>query len=217
MTRRNRYSNNDINEWFEHSVDLKGRRIYLSSVTFDSDGNEEGVNSLMVEFAIKSLELMKSRRKRVLIIMNNIGGDELHGLAIYDAIRDFPVPVDIEVYGHAMSMGAVILQAGRKRLLHPNSTLMIHEGYSSGENRPYPSAVNWAKHEAYVNKRIHEIFAERSGKYPSYWKRKCSHDYLMVPEEAVKEGLADKILYPVRALPCRKSENKSKKYQKNTR
>jgi ATP-dependent Clp protease, protease subunit len=198
------YSPQDIDVWFDWGFDPKTRKMYLGSITFDSEAKEVGVDASMAEYCIKGLEILnrKNKKQRISILMNNIGGDWFHGMAIYDAIRASTAPVDIEIYGHAMSMGAVILQAGRKRLMHPNSALMVHDGYADAGNRPVQSARNWSDFEEKVSRpRMYSIFAERSGHYASFWKRKCSHDMIMTPEEAVKFGLADAVLHPKRKLP----------------
>jgi ATP-dependent protease ClpP protease subunit len=208
-----RHTHEDIYDWIESSVDMKNRTMYISSTNFDSDGKECGVDSHMTEFAIKGLRLLcNSGKGKITVLMNNIGGDWFHGMAIYDAIRSCPCPVDIEVFGHAMSMGAVVLQAGRKRFMHPSSALMIHDGYADAGDRPMQSARNWSNFEdKVIRPMMYTIFAERSGHYKSYWKRRCSHDAIMTPETAVKFGLADKVLYPTRDLPTMRRKKADRK------
>lgn len=190
-----RYSNEDIDTWFSYSVDIRKRCLYMSSVNFDGEGKEMGVDSEMTEYVLKGLHILENK-KPITIMMNNIGGDWFHGMAIYDAIRTFPSHVTIEVYGHAMSMGSVILQAADRRVMHANATLMIHDGLSDSGARPVQSARNWSNYDEAIRKRMYEIYGERSDQYPSYWKKKCSHDYLMNAEKAVEEGLADEVAYP---------------------
>jgi len=211
MAKRVIYSSENIHDWFEHSVNLKERRIYLSTVNFDCDGKDQGVDSLMTEYFIKGIDLMRKSNRKVTILMNNIGGDWIHGMAIYDAIRDFPAPVDIEVYGHAMSMGSIILQAGRKRLMHSNSSMMIHDGYADDGARPVQSARNWSNYEESLRRNMYKIFAERTGEIPSYWKRKCAHDTIYTAEEAVEKGLADKVVLATRGLPVKMDSKRRKK------
>ncbi|MBU0466889.1 MAG: ATP-dependent Clp protease proteolytic subunit [Nanoarchaeota archaeon] len=211
---RIRYTQNDIDNFFEWGINLKNRIIYLSSISSDVEGREEGVNYEMAEYAIKGLALMGNTKRRITILMNNIGGDWFHGMAIYDAIRrtQYHAPVDIEVYGHAMSMGAVILQAGRKRLMHPNSALMIHDGRIGRDRDMHVrDAENWGKYESKMCDRMYDIFAERSGHYRSFWKKRCSRDTILTPEETVDWGLADGIIESTKALPCVKRKRIDRK------
>ncbi|MCA9485783.1 MAG: ATP-dependent Clp protease proteolytic subunit [Nanoarchaeota archaeon] len=204
-----RYSQNDIENYFDLGFDKKKRILYMGSFGCPGESGENGVDNMMAEFFIKGLDVLNASGRKITVKMNNPGGDWLHGMAIYDAIRDSKAPVDIEVYGHAMSMGAVILQAGRKRLLHPNAAVMIHDGTTSNEGMPIRSAKNWAEFESWGCKRMYEIFASRSGRYPHYWKKKCSHDHIYTAEQAIKEGLADAIIEPTRQIPYIKPTKKT--------
>jgi len=62
------------------------------------------------------------------ILLRSIGGDVYYGLAIYDVLRSTRCKVYITVYGLAMSIASVILQAGDRRMLSQHTTLMIHDG-----------------------------------------------------------------------------------------
>jgi len=90
----------------------------------------------MAEYFIKAMYLLESKdpEKGVTIIMNNPGGDWYHGMAIYDAIKSSSCFCTIKVFGHAMSMGSVILQAADHRVMMPNSRFMIHYGYNAINN-----------------------------------------------------------------------------------
>jgi len=41
---------------------------------------------------------------------------------------------------------------------------------------------------------MYKIFADRSGKSVSYWRQKCSTDYILTSDGAVAEGLADEVI-----------------------
>jgi ATP-dependent Clp protease protease subunit len=58
------------------------------------------------------------------VCLNSTGGDVLSGLAIFDAIKQ--LQLDVVVYGSALSIAALILQAGRVRRMTPHSILMLH-------------------------------------------------------------------------------------------
>jgi ATP-dependent protease ClpP protease subunit len=113
-----------LDRWFDYNVDVESRTIYM--------GSEEGVDALMAEQMIKGMHILESKSTDIItIIMNNIGGDFFHGMAIYDVIQTSKCHCVIKVYGHAMSMGSLILQAADKRIMSPNSRFMMHFGYDS--------------------------------------------------------------------------------------
>jgi ATP-dependent protease ClpP protease subunit len=106
----------------------------MGSVHYLEDG-ESGTDHAMAETVIKALHILdnqdtssKKGEKPINIIMNNIGGDEYHGMAIFDAIENCKNHVTIRVHGHAMSMGSIILQAADERVMTKNSKIMIHYG-----------------------------------------------------------------------------------------
>ena len=146
--------------WFEHNVDIGNRTIYMGSTNVNADG-ESGVDASMVEYFIKGLHIleMQSPDEKVTILMNNPGGDWYHGMAIYDAIKCSPCPTCIKVYGYAMSMGSIILQAAEERIMMPNSKFMIHygtEGFSS-----HPKIVeSWMEEGKKNNMTMEDVYLE---------------------------------------------------------
>ena len=118
--------NKDNIEFFlNNNIHIPTKTIYFGSY---GDTEENGVDHNLAAFMIKSLMILDNSEGEINIIMNNIGGDVTHGMAIYDAIQSCRNPVNIKVIGHAMSMGSVILQAADHRYMTSNSKIMIHGG-----------------------------------------------------------------------------------------
>ena len=120
----------NIDRWFDLNLDVDNRTLFMGSIHNDIESGESGVDSSMAEYFIKGMHVLDSKNdKPITIIMNNPGGDWYHGMAIYDAIHNSKSHCTIKVFGHAMSMGSIILQAADKRIMMPNSRFMIHYGY----------------------------------------------------------------------------------------
>ena len=116
-----------LDRWFDYNVDVESRTIYM--------GDESGTDSFMAEYFIKGMHMLESKSvDEIIIIMNNPGGDWYHGMAIYDAVKMSKCHCTIKVYGYAMSMGSIILQAADKRVMMPHSRFMIHFGSSTFDN-----------------------------------------------------------------------------------
>lgn len=125
-----RFMRENIDRWFEINLDIDNRTLFMGSLGYDCDNGESGVDSFMAESIIKGMHVLDLKGdKPITIIMNNPGGDWYHGMAIYDAIYNSKSHCTIKVYGHAMSMGSIILQAADQRIMMPNSRFMIHYGY----------------------------------------------------------------------------------------
>lgn len=196
-----RHSKDSIDRYFESHLHLETRTLYLGSAEVNLEHEKEsGTDAMMAEWAIKALHLLSIGPKAeepITIQMANIGGDWNHGMAIYDAIRACPGKVSIQAYGPCMSMGAVILQAAEERLLLPNTEIMIHDG-ESGYTGHARNFEKWAMNSKKIRQKMYQIFSERSNKSVSYWSKKCAFDFILTAQEAVEEGLADKVLKPAK-------------------
>jgi ATP-dependent protease ClpP protease subunit len=138
--------------------------------TSSDDDDEAGVDFSMAERVTKALHILdtydaeaRKGEKPISIIMNNPGGDVIHGMGIYDAVANCKNHVTIRVIGHAMSMGSVILQAADKRVMTKNSLMMIHYGYG-GVPAHSKTSQKWGKWEKEFDKKVLEkIYLEKIG------------------------------------------------------
>ena len=128
-------SSNDyslLNDIHSYGININAREIYLHS--HHSHGEEPGIEFKMATTFIKNLHVLESNGSDpVLVHMHTVGGEWNDGIAIFNAIEFSPCPVMILVYGHAVSMGSIILQAADKRILMPDIDFMIHFGEISVE------------------------------------------------------------------------------------
>jgi ATP-dependent Clp endopeptidase proteolytic subunit ClpP len=179
-----------IDRFFDYDLHIETRTIYIGD---GEDGS--GVGPKMAEKVIKAFIIFNATpEKPVRIILNTKGGDIFDGYAVYDAIKASPCHVTIEVMGSAMSMGSIILQAADERLIHPHSTVMIHDGHDSMEMN-IRDIEKWAEFYKKVDRpRMYALFAEKTGKPAHYWEKKAVNDYVMTAQQAVDEGLADRVV-----------------------
>lgn len=151
----------NIDRWFDLNLDVDNRTLFMGSMGYNYDGGESGVDNFMAEYFIKGMHVLDSKNdKPITIIMNNPGGDWYHGMAIYDSIKHSKSHCTIKVYGHAMSMGSIILQAADVRVMMPNSRFMIHYGY----NGSYGHAKifeRWADEGKRLNLEMENIYLDR--------------------------------------------------------
>lgn len=180
MNKMGKRGDGDFNySWFDCNLDLFTRTIYMGSLSRDYDIGESGVDNFMAEYFIKGMHTLETRNsdKEINIIMNNPGGDWYHGMAIYDSIKNSSCPCNVTVYGHAMSMGSVILQAADRRTMMPNSRFMIH--YGSNGN--------------YGHAKIFEKWSDE-GKRINYEMENIYLDNMMDKEETMGNGHLSKVL-----------------------
>jgi ATP-dependent Clp endopeptidase proteolytic subunit ClpP len=190
----------DIDVFFDYGLHVSSRTIYIGSVDANN-GDESGVDSALSERTTQSLHVLDLTEGPIKILLNNPGGDEYHGIAIYDAIKACKNHVEILVMGHAMSMGSIILQAGDTRVMSPNARLMIHYG-TWGFDGHAKSAAKWAEEGKELDRWMEEVYLTRiKEKNPTFSRARLqgmlNFDTFMGAAKAVELGLADSIKEPV--------------------
>jgi ATP-dependent Clp endopeptidase proteolytic subunit ClpP len=192
----------DIDKFFDYEIYLPTRTLYMGSASYDEENGESGTDGAMAERIIKGLHILDSSApsndQPITIIMNNPGGDEYHGMAIYDAIKSCKNHVTIKVIGHAMSMGSIILQAADHRVMSPNSRMMIHYGTKSIQDHA-KNFYKWTDEGKKFDSWMEHLFLEKiREKNPHFTlakvKHMCNFDTFLSATEAIQLGLADKIL-----------------------
>lgn len=193
-----RHNKEELDRYFDYGIFVKERILILGSLSCDGEGGESGTDYQMFGNFIKGLTfLAKLSEEPITIQMNNLGGDYLHGMAIYDAIRACKCNITIIAYGYCCSMGSIIFQAGDHRVIAPHCVMMIHDGTDSFSGSA-KSFENWAEYGKVTRQKMYDIYLARiKAKKPrSQWTLKkvedlCSHDTIYLAEQAVDLGLAD--------------------------
>jgi ATP-dependent protease ClpP protease subunit len=194
-----RLNRDDIDKWHDSGIYVPTRHIYMGSEHSDGDLNEGGCDYLMAERAVKNLHILESiNSEPITILMNNIGGDVNHGLAIYDAIKTCKSRIIIKVFGHSMSMGSVILQAADERVMAENSSQMVHYGSLSVSTHA-KTVYKITDENKRLDKWMEQIYLDHiKEKQPHFTlarlQRMLNHDTFLTAKQSVELGLADKIL-----------------------
>ena len=176
---------------------LPSRTIYLGSESAGDDG-ESGVDAKMVERFLKNAHFLEGMsRDAITVIMDNVGGDMYHGLAICDAMVQSPCDVRVVVRGCAMSMGSIILQAADERVMGPLATQMVHYG-TSGFWGHAKTFEKWAAEERRLNEWMERMYLARiRQRRPGYSLRALrallAHDTFLTATESIELGLADRV------------------------
>lgn len=192
-----RIRKDSVDHFFDYDVSLETRTIYLGS-NADNDGEETGVDYKMAEKAIKALHLLSQSEAPITILMNNLGGDFIHGMAIYDAIKEKRNHITIKAYGYCMSMGTLIMQAADERVLAGNSQFMIHYGETSISSDDPIKLESWNKRNKKDNELMESIYlAKIKQVHPEFnikqLRKLLRDETILDPEDVVALGLADKM------------------------
>lgn len=194
-----RMNRDDIDKFHDYGIYIPHRTIYMGSEGSDANENENGVDFLMAERIVKNLHILDMQSQEpITIIMNNPGGCVSNGMAIYDAIKSCRSHVSIKVFGCAMSMGAIILQAADERIMAPSAKFMFHYGYISLEGH-VKNAEKWIEDSKKDDKWMEKMFLELiNKKQPQFsmgrLKEMLKFDTILSAKECVDMNLADKVL-----------------------
>ena len=133
--------------------------------------------------------------KDIFFYINSPGGSVSAGLAIYDTMQFIKPDVSTLCVGQAASMGALLLAAGDhgKRFCLPNSRVMIHQPMGGFSGQASDVEIH-AKEILYLRGRLNEILAKHSRQTIEVIARDTERDFFMGAEDAVKYGIADKVL-----------------------
>lgn len=194
-----RHTRDDVDRFHEYGIYLPTRTLYMGSEESDIEAGESGCDAIMAERAVKNLHVLdKMSNKPITVIMNNSGGDEYHGFAMYDAIKGCRSHVTVQVMGHAMSMGSIILQAADERIMAPTSRQLIHYGVW-GTIDHAKTTQKWAKEGEKIDRWMEDMYLGKiREKHPKFSLRRLrdmlDHDTFLTAQESVELGLADKVL-----------------------
>ncbi len=193
-----------------HNLDVERRRIYLQEK--DDSGENPGVDYRMYQTFIKNLHILQEGLD-IEIYLQTGGGCWYSGMAIYDAINNWQknsgsrYKCTIFGFGMICSMGTIIMQAAKERVLSEHCMFMVHYG-STDASGDVQSMQNYASYQEYEKNLMINIYANRVtesefakergynlSKVKAFIKRKMEKgDWYMNAEEAVYYGFADRIL-----------------------
>ncbi len=169
--------------------------LHLSTRTIMLTGE---VDEDLADQTIKCLHILDSiNNTPITIILNSEGGDNYHGMAIYDAIRRCKSFVKILGTGYVMSMGSVIMQAGDRRIMSPHSKMMIHYGEWGMDDHP-KIAKQWINEEDRFSKTMEDIYLAKIKEVHSRYTRNklqklLNFDTILTASEAQELGLIDEV------------------------
>ena len=155
------------------------------------------VDEVTANLIVAQLLFLESENpdKEIYFYINSPGGSVSAGLAVYDTMQFVKPDVSTLCVGQAASMGALLLSAGAKgkRYCLPNSRVMIHQPMGGFQGQASDVEIH-AKEILYLRQRLNEIMAKHTGQNIKTIEKDTDRDNFLSGEEAVKYGIADKVL-----------------------
>ncbi len=155
------------------------------------------VNDVTASLVVAQLIYLEGQDpdKDIHLYINSPGGSISAGMAIYDTMNFIKCDVSTICIGMAASMGSFLFAAGAKgkRLVLPNSEIMIHQPLGGTKGQASDIKIQ-ADHILFIRNRMNRLLADMTGQPIEVIERDTDRDNWMTAEEAVKYGLADKVV-----------------------
>ncbi len=176
----------------ERSYDIFSRLLKDRIIMLEGPIGEHTASVLCAQLLF--LESTNSK-KDITLYINSPGGLITAGMAIYDTMQYVRSDVQTIVIGQAASMGSLLASAGTKgkRLILPHSRHMIHQPLGGTRGQATDIEIH-AKEILRWKEELTNIYAKSTGQSLDKLKADMERDKFMTAEEAVKYGLADKII-----------------------
>lgn len=197
MTTKNGFDFNKTDLLLNHGINIDKLELYLG------EGDEGSIGFDDTKILWKGLNLLNAIAKKngnqmIKIIMNSFGGCAYNGMGIYDLIKNNEIDVEIVVVGTCFSMGAFILQGGKKRTLYPNASLMIHHGTNGFEGNSIDMIKNAEEGKRVNNIYLNVLWEKIKESEMKMSKKeldvKLNNDWYLSAQAAIEYNLADEII-----------------------
>ncbi|MEO0982620.1 MAG: ATP-dependent Clp protease proteolytic subunit [Pseudomonadota bacterium] len=141
------------------------------------------------------LALASESQDPILLVISSPGGHVESGDMIHDMIKFVPAPVKVLGTGWVASAGALVYAAAQRenRYALPNTRFLLHEPRGGVGGQASDVEIQ-AREIIKMRQRLHQIFAEATGKTPEQIQEDTDRDHWMSAEEAVEYGLVGKIV-----------------------
>jgi ATP-dependent Clp protease protease subunit len=162
-------------------------------VVLHGDVNEQSISLVVAQM----LHLASLSHKPIHLIISTYGGAVDEMFMLYDAIKFIPCPVHTVALGKVMSAGVLLLASGAKghRMIGKSARIMIHP-ISGGAIGNVFEVMNSSKEQQRLQAQMVDALLKETTVSRSELEKlmRSGHDVFILPEQAVKMGIVDKII-----------------------
>jgi ATP-dependent Clp protease protease subunit len=180
----------------ERTTDIYSRLLKDRIIFIGSQIDDAVANSVVAQLIFLKAD---DPKKDINIYINSPGGVISAGLAIYDTMCFIGCDINTYCIGQAASMACLLMAAGTKgkRFALPHSRMMMHQPHG-GVGGTSADIRLQAEEILKLKKMMAEIMARHTGKTIEQIMKDSERDFYMNPEEAVKYGMIDKVMEPIK-------------------
>jgi ATP-dependent Clp protease protease subunit len=176
----------------ERSYDLYSRLLKDRVIMLDGEVTQHTASLICAQLLFLESE---NPDKAISLYINSPGGSVTAGMAIYDTMQYIKPAIHTIVMGQAASMGSLLATAGEKghRYILPNARHMIHQPLGGASGQATDVEIQ-ARELLRWKKVLTEVYVTHTGQAYAVLESDMERDNFMTAPEAVKYGLADKVL-----------------------
>jgi len=176
----------------ERSYDLYSRLLKDRVIMLDGEVTQHTASLICAQLLFLESD---NPDKAISLYINSPGGSVTAGMAIYDTMNFIKPAIHTIVMGQAASMGSLLATAGEKgqRYILPNARHMIHQPLGGASGQATDVEIQ-ARELLRWKKVLTEIYVKHTDQAYAVLESDMERDFFMTATEAVKYGLADKIL-----------------------
>jgi ATP-dependent Clp protease protease subunit len=157
------------------------------------DVNEASISMVVAQL----LALASQNHKPIHLVISTYGGSVDEMFTLYDTIKFLPCPVYTIALGKVMSAGVLLLASGTKgkRMIGKSARIMIHPVSGGVMGNVFEVVADTKEHKRLQDQMVNAICKESKMSKEQVEKiMKSGHDYYVLPEQAIKLGIVDKII-----------------------
>lgn len=176
----------------ERAYDIYSRLLRENIIFLAGPIDDDTANIVIAQLLFLSSE---NPKKDIQLYINSPGGSVTSTMAIIDTMHHIKNDVSTICVGLAASGGAWLLSSGAKgkRYSLPNAEIMIHQPLSGSEGQVTDMEIK-LKQLLRMKKNLTELMSKNTGQPMAKVEKDLDRDFWMVPEEAKKYGIIDKVL-----------------------
>lgn len=170
------------------------RLVMLRGAIFDAPTRWDVFSPVSVHDSILAFNAQDAVSP-IYLLINSPGGEVGDGFMLYDLIRASQAPL-ITIGQNVASMATVILAAGKRRLLFPNSTIMLHLPFGGMQGDTKDLEIRTAMMGMLRDQIVRSYIECGVKKTEKQILKDIDREFWMNAKEAIDYGLADGIITP---------------------
>lgn len=193
MRKRKRPQNQDDDDDDEASNDDIVKLVTKNHILFFACVSPKTI-CLLHEILIK-LQCNARPVKNIYLHIHSPGGDATAGLAGFDLISNSSIPITTIVVGESFSAASLMSMAGKERYILPNAFIMLHDITTTMMGK-YQDAQVDLQNTRFIRDKYVQLYKKHSNLNMPKLREEFASDLYMNAQDAVKNGLADKVGWP---------------------